>query len=351
MQKESLKIGGLVVVDFRTEQLTDAIVAWRDQKHIPYAESCARQVWYGDSCDFESFPVKGAAPGDFSFHEGTKGYAFLMKLNLGLLSKKQGEVNIKGQFYSGWEKTQRELPLSRQGYYDRFVQWITADTRLVQGSILGTFIAVRKELSARDLSGLKSNDRILIFGNIPPNGSVSSRSDGIARVCSSNTGRKAAEIAVTHPDSKVLGTLFNHFSALRDNGKVVDALSMVGFENLPLAVEKYDRVFVDRLSDDDAGANQQLVSAWRGRMRRDNMMVHMQAPSKMARSWKRMFGDNYVSPRDISADMGARASHNRKIVAEAEEAIKIIADLRMRGVQPSKRALAGLVSEMALVAG
>lgn len=340
MQESSLKIGDLVVVDFRKEQLTDAISGWRNKTHVPFAESCFRQVWYGDAKTFDTFPAEGAVRKGFSFYEGAKGYEFLMKLNLGLLSKKQGEINIKGQFYQGWEKAQKKLPLSQQKYYDRLVQWITADTRLVGGGILGTFKTLRKELSARDLSGVKGKDQMLILGNLLPDGSVSPRSDGIARVCASNTGRKVSEIAVTHPDKKAQAVLFNHFSLLQRDGKIAARLSRVDFEDLPLAADVYDRIFVDRLAEEDVGINRRLVAAWRNRERRDNVMVHMEAPRKVTAQWRRVFGDSYVGPEDIDADMGMRARHNEKIVAEAGKAIEVVAGLRVRGTQPSRRILA-----------
>lgn len=348
MQKAGLKTGDLVVVDFRMEQITGALSGWRDRLHVPYAESCARQVWYGDARAFDSFPVKDAVRNGFSFHRGAAGYEFLMKLNLGLLSKKQGEGNVKGQFYLGWEKYKREQSSSLQGYYERLVQSITADTRLVGGCFLNTFKTMRKELAARDLSGLKGGDHVVIMGNILSNGNVSPRSDGLARVCSSNTACKAGEIAVTHPDEKTLCALFNHFAALKDRRVISAKLSRFDFMDLPLAADLYDRVFIDRLGGEDVEVNRKLVAVWRARERQDSVMVHMEAPPDIAGQWKRLFGAGYVGPGDIDADMGARARHNGKIVPEAEKAIRIIADLRVRGVQPSKRMLRDAAPDLAL---
>lgn len=349
MSKESLKIGELVVLDFRTEHLTDAISGWRNRTHVPYAESCARQVWYGDSSTFSSFPIKNQKQQDYAFYEGVKGYEFLMKLNLGLLSKKQAEVNIKGQFYQGWEKAQKEQPLSRQGYYDRFVEWVKADTRLVHNSILKDFKRLRTENSARDLSGMQRNEQILILGTIKSNGEVSSRSDGMVRVFSSNTGRKVSEIAVTHPDKDKLKILFEHFSNLKERDIINVNLTKVDFDDLPLAVDLYDRVFVDTLAEDDAETNRKLVSAWKDRQRRDNVIVHMDAPARMVRQWTATFrDDSYVSPKDIDRDMGVRARKNREVVEKTERAVKVIADLRALGKQPSKRMLMEVAPELGL---
>lgn len=349
MSKESLKIGELVVLDFRTEYLTDAISGWRNRTHVPYAESCARQVWYGDARTFSSFPIKNPEQRAYAFYEGVKGYEFLMKLNLGLLSKKQGEVNIKGQFYEGFRRTKGELPLERGEYYDRFMEWMAADTRLVYNNILKDFKRLRAENSARDLSGMQRNEQVLILGKITSNGEVSSRSDGMARVFSSNTGRKVSEIAVTHPDRNKLKSLFEHFSNLKKQDIISVNLTKVDFDDLPLAVDLYDRVFVDTLEEGDAETNRKLVSAWKGRQRRDNVMVHMDAPARMARQWTAMFrDDSYVSPRDIDGDMSARARKNREAVVKAERAIKVVAELRVQGTQPSRKLLAETSPDLCL---
>lgn len=150
-----LSVADLCVVHFRSRYLTDEIKAWREERPVPFAESCDRQVWYGFAETFSDFPaLPDPSIKNPTIHllKGKDAYAFLLKLVIGFDSKKLGESNIKRQFLEGLELFQKEYTEFARSF-GLFADDIKADTRLIQNEICTGFKHQRYELCAKDLSG------------------------------------------------------------------------------------------------------------------------------------------------------------------------------------------------------
>jgi len=344
---EKVEIKDLVAVNFRSENMPKSVAQWRISNHIPFAESCARQIWYGHKNDFATFPVDDIKNSACTLYHGTDAYQFLLQLNSGLLSAKVGEPNISGQFYEGWQRLQAEFP-DLASSYDTLIQRLTADERLIRGRILSEYQTQRLELSARDVSGFKKGEQILIVGDLSENGSLTTLTDGLARVLSSN-GKKASEVAVTHSDPAVLEQIFAHFQDLKAQKKVIPNITKVSFDDFSMACELYDRVYVTHAMEANPEMDQALQSAWRGRVRQDNTLTHMKAaPGNMGLSsegWNNAGLDQYISPEALRLDMAARARNNDAVLSLAQKAIVSIANLRAEGKQPSWNTLVKVLPE------
>ncbi len=342
MSDKSVTIDELVVADFRTQNMKDSVHQWRVTNHVPFAESCARQIWFGAKSVFDSFPTDDIAHHAVTFHHGPEAYRFLLRLNLGLLSHRRGETNIAGQFYAGWAQLHRDLP-EKAKPYDRLIQHLTNDTRVVRSRVMSGWKMHDSELCARDLSDMQHNDSVLIVGHVNTEGKISPLTDNIARKISSNEGRRAREIAFTHPDPAIARQIFMDAQQLSQQKKLVRTITQFDFTDLPTAFELYDRVYITLPMDAYPEADRFMIDSWRGRQADTNVLVHLKAnPANMADSspaWVEARLEQYVSPEQIRLEMAKRAQNNEIIIDMAQEAVDHCVDCRLQGLQPSGKTL------------
>lgn len=343
MSKNYVSIPDLVVADFRSANMGRRVESWRVNNHVPYAESCARQIWYGARDVFASFPMDDIAGHNVTLHHGAAAYMHLLRLNLGLLSRNFGETNIAGQFYAGWQKMHNELP-EKAKPYDVLVQHLTADSRLIRGRILSGWQTQSHELAARDLSGMKSGDSVLIIAAPNKEGKCSPITDNLARKLSSNDNRRAREIAITHPDPEVLKSMFADLKESSQKGRVPTTIQRMDFDDLAIGVEMYDRVYITIPMGENPEMDAQIIAAWKGRETRENTITHLRADyinmAEVSQTWTCAGLDNYVGPDRIRDDMTGRARNNDALAHRAEEAVNACTTMRLDGVQPSAKLLA-----------
>lgn len=343
MSFKPVTISDLVVADFRSANMGKRVENWRLNNHVPYAESCARQIWYGSRDVFAGFPVDDIADHNVTLHHGAAAYTHLMRLNLGLLSRNFGETNITGQFYAGWQRIHNQMP-EKAKPYDQIVQHLTADSRLIRGRILSGWRTKQHELAARDLSGMKGGDSVLIIAHPNKEGKCSPMTDNLARRLTSNDNRRAREIALTHPDHAVLDGMMDDMKALSDTGRVPTPIQKMNFDDLAIGFEMYDRVYITMPMGEDPEADMQIIQAWKGRETRENTLTHLRADyvnmAEVTRTWIIADLDNYVGPEKIRDDMIMRGRNNDILAQRAEEAITLCTKMRVSGQQPSARLLA-----------
>ena len=335
-----LTVKDLTVVEFRSGQLAPQLSFWRRNSQVPFAESCSRQIWYGPAEDFKSFPANLVTDKNLAMYSGAQAYAHLLKLNLGYLSGKIGESNIKGQFFNGWEKINSECP-AKAALCAPLVQGITADVRFIQMNAAAGFRSQRHELCARDLSGFGNGDRVLVVGHMHE-GRISEWTDGICRVTTSNNTRKAKEIALTHPDENVFGALKEEFLKLYVDGKIGAEVSLVNFSDMGLAVEMFDRIFIVSPMEETPEADEVLIDTWRNRVRVDNTLTHMRLKDNgngvSTPLWKDAGLENYIAPEEIFSEARMRRSMNEAALERGERACEVIAQMRLQNARPSKHA-------------
>lgn len=349
----SLKISDLCVVQFRSKCLTPEIRAWWEKTSIPYAESCARQVWWGSQKDFEDFPD------DSQFNipklKTSEGYQFLIRLVLGLDSKIVGEDVIKGQFREGFAQFCEANP-EKGRQYESVVQKIQADSRLVKSEVLSHLLRDRKETVARDLSGFQNGEEVLLISSINRHGALSDITDRLARIIGSKDKRgnpRCPKIHIISPDPKVTEKIEKGLIQLKKDHRQFSVPEIGAIEDIPELIETYPRVFVDLPMGEYPNVDEYIIEAWKGRLKRSHQMVHVRGcPQERGGSnemWRDNQLDGFSSTEDINAEVQRRQSTNEALKGRALSMIVECAKLRVNDIQPSKAKL-GKSSRMPEVA-
>lgn len=336
--RDFIPLQQLAVVNFRTQHLKADVRAWKESADVASAMSCARQVWFGTKDDFADFPRRDQSRTAVTYYEGAEAYKFMVQLVLGLDSKHVYENNVKGQVFSCWEQYQTSDAAKRK-LLDRIMQDIKADSRHIDGAVLSGYKQHRHEISARDLSGQKKDDTILLVGANSGGGKLTNFTDGIARVTGNKRSNAAREIIVTHPDGTVRDSIYSQLRDMKIRGILQADISQVSFSDFSNTVEKSNRVYVDLPMGSDQEAEEHIVLSWQTRINQGNTLTYLRGNSNnMGFStplWEQAGLDSYISPEMIRADMSARNKHNRVVLQKADELIAFCTKLRVDGDSPS----------------
>lgn len=346
----------LVVADFRVPSLSDRILKWRDDSNIFMAESCARQIWLGSRETFSTFPqnlIEEAAK-TYTLATGKEAYALLMQLSLGLFSKVEGETNITGQFQIAWRRFLDTSPHEAKSF-EKIVQHLTGDTRLVRHHVLDGWKTRNREICARDLSDMRHGDSVLIIGYISSSGGISAVTDNIARKVTNNSGRSAREICITHPNPETTALLLKDMNISKSNGTIPTTLKTIDFyADLATAFEEYDRIYCTLPMGLNVEADNFIISCWQGKSEGNNTITHLlgkqEKGTPIPENWTNANLQNFVSPRDIDKEMQDRQKTNEKLKKLALLAVDHCAELRMEQKQASAKTLrdAGIPSSKPL---
>lgn len=332
---QSVQVSDLVVIDFHTKHLTPEIQEWKERTSVPFAASCARQIWYGTEEDFEDFPYPPNREA-VKILKGAEAYSALLRVQSGFESSRLGETHVKSQFDEGWRCFNDEDPDKAEGY-QRLIGMMREDVNFIRNDIAAAFRYQRHETSARDISGQKKGDQLLVIGSMSKAG-VSVLTEGIIRVSENRQKNNDHFLRVTHPDLEVFRSLRNGLLEMKQRGKLRTNIEFVEFDMIGKLMEVSDRVYVDIAMGSDPENEAQIIAAWRDRTRRDNTLTHMRGdPHKRALStplWAEASLDNYISPEDIRHDMADRATTNRKVLENADVAFDMCGQLRLAGRKP-----------------
>lgn len=335
-------IHNLAVIDVLGRELNDSVRHWRRDKNIPKAESCARQVWYGSKDDLSEFPFNKIDSTSLTYRVGEDAYEYMLRLALGMRSKKFSESNITGQFFNGWRNLHRDYPQEAQRY-DKLMQYFTADSRLIRGRILSNYKALIHERIAIDLSGLVNGESVLIIGEEGGAGSkygLSPFTEGVARVASSKSNRKSREVSICHPDVSTGKKMLSGLREIKKKNIICGSVNYVSMDELPLAFEVYDRVIITYPMGKDESVDQQIISAWQGRQTSDNTLTHLCGINGMINElWEKSNLIDFISTNEIWAEMTKRKATNAEIVNNANNAIYECVNMRAEGRQPSHHQL------------
>lgn len=347
-QKNNVGIEDLVVADFRTEHVIGhTVMEWRAKHHVPHAESCARQIWFADKDTFKSFPTDHIRGNAVIMHHGALAYKFLMQLNLGLLSQRQGETNITGQFYEGWQKLHTEHP-EQAKRYDTLMQNLVSDNRLIRSSILSQWKMRSNELCARDLSGMKNRDTVLLVGDVGRHGDMSVMTDSLIRKIATNENMHAQEVLITHPDPKVVKQLLADAKDMKRNLKLAATFTATDFDEVPIMMALCDRTYVTLPMDANKDADKYMIRGWQEHAGEGSTLTHLKAdPANMAKvsdTWLDAGLRNFVTPDDIKEEMVRRARLNDRLAHRAELAIDASVKLRMEGIKPTAKTMGGALN-------
>ncbi len=327
----------LVVINFRSKNLSEELSDWRDGNPVAIAESCSRQVWYGHKDIFTDFSFEGV-----NVLEGSDAYAFLLKLLVGLDSDKKGETEIKGQFYSCWNAFKEQNPSTAKTLRP-VLQHLKADSRAIQNGILSSYKLLEPMLIARDLSGYEEGSSVLLVGNVSRHGYLGGHTENLAKKINNNKAR-ASKIYVTHPDPENADFIYNELLKLKNsNGKqiVTCPVEKIDFDDVSVAMEICEQTFVDIAMGEDIDSEKILISSWQSRENKGATLTHVRGdPTINARTnelWSSADLDNFISPEDIRDVMYTRRGHNNQLDEIAEEAFRFCAELRVAGKSVSRK--------------
>ncbi|MBL4803370.1 MAG: hypothetical protein JKY71_00770 [Alphaproteobacteria bacterium] len=335
MVSSAVNVQNLAVIDFMTDYLTPEMSAWKDEARVPYAASCARQIWYGEMEDFADFPLP-ADKENFLLLQGKEAYSHLLKVISGFESKRVGETHVRSQFYDSWRVMKESYPEEAKRF-ERLVGQLRMDANFVQNKISANFAEECEAKSALTLSGQEKGDKVLIVAGISRHGDVTDLTERMARVCENLQKRNPDFISVTHPTMedklKTATGMWKTEKKLRSN------INVVPFDEIGRSVEEADRVYVLTAIGENPEADNILVQTWADRVRDDNTIVHLRGkPSKRGANdapWTSLTReDGFISSEDVTAEEHRRERNNELIINNAKAAFDVCARLRLEGRLP-----------------
>lgn len=343
-QPRQVKVDDLVVLDFKSEHLTDDIRRWKEEKQLLFSMSCARQVWYGHEEDLADFP--GDIDGKkFKLRRGQQAYAFLLSFAAGFEDSDYSTHN-RAQFFECWQMMQRLQP-EKAAQYTQMMRDIELDSKLVQNAIINDYKKPDFELAARDLSGQQKGKKVLIIADITNGGNLSDFTKRMILATEQKQRQKDGHdhfITLTHPDPAKLEAIRRAIGDIKNNRTelccIRSNIDFIPFADVVEAVNTHDYVYVTMPMDEDRLADQYLIEAWLTRERSDNSITHMRGkPSNQGLSvepWTSAGLDNYISVEDVRAEKTRRNLAKKDIWRDSHEAFDVCAELRSIGVKPTK---------------
>lgn len=342
-------ITDLMVANFRTEpNLTDNLRAWMSESDVAAAMSCARQVWFGDTHDFASFPETERAFPGMSIMTGQEAYAFLVRLKTGLESNNLGETNITGDFNAGWLAFTKARP-EKAETLQFMMNCITGDSRWIRKHVANLAQPTTNELVARVLSGQQPHESAFIIGTTGNKGLSKSTND-MMRAIGNNKVGTVSEIILAHPDPQVCKDLYRHAREMRSKKYLDASVSVASFDydTLVTAMDLSDRIYVDLPMGLNPKADELLITAWQNRENRDNTLTHirgrLERASESAGAWVDAKLDNYISPEALFAERGTRLAFNEKLIERGDLASHYCAAARMARRQPEEKIIAAIAA-------
>lgn len=330
LKNKTVTMDNLAVVDFYEDHSTPEIRKWKSRRlgnHIVAAESCSRQILYGHGAYFDDFPETDPV-GKAKILRGPEAYAFLLQYMLGLVNPDGLDAPAERRFFINWGNMNRRHSASAE-HLAGIVQCLTSDSLKIKTNIMTGIKAERQWLIARDLSGQKKNDSVLIIGDVESVDDNTSKLTPLTlKIATTMNGSgvcKARDIAYTNPSSSVVSSIASGFNKLKIEGKLrTDFYGADFYGDLPLLMEMADRVYITMDMGQDPEADQFIIDCWNGRQRKDNVLVHMKvAPGSRGISsgvWANAGLDNYISPEDIRNEGSARSASYKEITSAARQA-------------------------------
>ncbi len=338
----SAMIGDLVVIDYKSDDLPQQISEWKRNTIAPYGQNCRRNLYYGFSEDFEDFPYD-KLDRDYTDVGGAHAYAHLLQFASGFERGKYNGHN-RFQFFEAWAQSTKNHAETGEKY-GRLLSLVSNDTKFMAQHITSKYKARRLEISARDLSGMKKGDDVLIVGNLDRNDDLSPLTSGMIRMAESKQKGRKNFISVTHPDPEVLDKLKEAMEGHVKRGNIRSGIDFVDFEDVPLAIEINNRVFVAMPMGAHEEGEAALIDMWKNRSEDQNTLTHLHGEignqGSMSSLWEGADLDNFISPYDIREDMAERARYNAEVIVKAEQAFWKCAELRSQGEPLTKESFFG----------
>ncbi len=317
MPTKPVTLAELVVVDFQKSSETPELNNWKSQKlgsQVFCAEKCARNIWFGAAEDFATFP-KLLENSQNEVLTGQDAYERMLHFVLGVRNEGEYDPAAFNRFIDGWEKLNRRNATAA-GHLSCVVNKLITDMNVVNASIDREPQSTRTWLIAKELAGQKRGDEALIVGNLDRSSvGASFLTARMATTLNAGGFDKVGILDVTHPAD--LPSAFQLCTGVNDlyrsKGIRLNARTIDMADELPLAVEMADQVYVTVDMDEFPHQEEVLLNAWMNRTRTDNKLVHVKASERSVALWSEANPKGYISPLDIEREMQAREESNNGV--------------------------------------
>lgn len=344
VSSQTVRVSDLVTVDFRPEEMTERLKRWRNELRAFISSNCERHVWFGSIDDFHDFPCKDLDPDRLTCAEDA--YASLAAYAAGI-SGNEIDTHNRNQF----REIGRILEVRSPERYARFrdlIRCINEDVKLADKYWLQGHRPTRADVVARDLSGQKKQERVLLVGELTTRGNLSLQTSGLLRALGAHKSRHASEIFVAHPDPVILEKIQKRIQKLEGGMKLRSKVSPVPFEDVPRIIESTPRVY-DCTEPHRYQGRQFLVSCWQGRIAQEGILTFLPDDVGLDESLLYQgFGTsgNIVMPSDVVREIKAREDSNVRILNRAREGLGFCAQLRVADITPNKAVICELAPEL-----
>lgn len=331
-EQDILTVSNLMVVHFPEEQRDEVTEEMKTNKNVICGESCARQVFYGVAENLESIP--GVETIDATKLYGAKAYEFMLALAAGFESAKFGETHIKSQIFGHWKKKCRD-DFFKAARYQSFIGNLRRDTNYAQELVMSRHLSEEDALVARDLSGQKDGQQVVIFGDLSSRGKVSSFTERMIRVSENTQAHNDNFISISHPDEQTLALLQTALIRMLADGKLRSELTFAAFKKLPSLLKQADQVYSCIPMGTQRMGEAEIINTWSVAGNKRGHFTHLSGMPKSggmtAEFWSGANLPNYTGPEEIVAEKARRKSHNAAVVADMDSVFEEIASIREQG--------------------
>lgn len=328
-----VQVADLVLVDFRTKNLTPEIQAWKDATPVPYAESCSRQIWYGTREDFANFPFTP----EVNRLESAEAYNLLLRIASGYESKRICETHVRHQLYDGFRVFEDNHP-ERSRDFKSLIKMLKTDLALFDDRIMCDYRTRREEHSVLDLAGQKKGDQVLVIAGETRHGGVNKLTTELAKVCESRQRNYRDFFTYTHPDPKILVEAEKEIRQMQDEGIIRMNIKFIPFDQLPQAIEVNDRIYNAMSMGANPEADAEIIAVWQGRKRDDNTLACLRGNPRLRGNsnpeWNEAGLQNYTSPEDVRSEMLKRHEKNKQVLTRGSLAFQMFSIARENGESP-----------------
>lgn len=197
----------------------------------------------------------------------------------------------------------------------------------------------REWLIARDLSGYKKGNSVLIIGDLAEGEKATPLTLSVAITANGKGSQRAGSVDCTHPDAATANRLHADIAGFYMSKEVpIDPGTFNFYEDLPLAFEVTDHTYVTLGMGKYPKADKFIAECWRDRQRRDNTIAHLQKGSgarALSSAWNFGSMEGYISPEAIKKESWARRSAYQEMVVAVQEATILCARMREHNTRPT----------------
>lgn len=308
-KSKAINVRDLFLVDFycETTGVPQDLRRWTNSKLGSYvfnAENCARHIWFGEKEDFQDCPDLTGYD-RYRLRTGGEAYAFLLKFMLGLVNPDGLDAPAGQRFFIAWSKISGRNPQQARRMSDLILK-LTEDYGFIKSNVYPHILSDRPWMVARDLSGQKKDDSLLIVGDCKGNGELTDATCRLLTTSNGATGKLAKVIRICVPPLMDQSKIEESILHLIGEGKLRVSVEVVPMEDFSKEIECADVVYSGLPTGKYPDLDIVIAEAWQGRIRQDNILVQ-----------------SYPAGNRVSSDAGPYAAltgfvSNETICAEAK---------------------------------